>query len=135
MPRPMIINSLTSLSVTQLISSELSKPPSIGPQLLIPLQRKLLGIHSLDSVHWNSWQFPVSLISVQIALNPLAPTALSATKNDTRIRFVSEVIFECCSKLSPHNSKGVRFLSFHFKCFKVEHYFMAGRNMDKPMAL
>ena len=32
---------------------------------------------------------------------------------DTRIRFVSEVIFECCSKLSPHNSKGVRFLSFH----------------------
>jgi hypothetical protein len=55
----------------------------------------------------------VSLISVQMALNPLAPTALSATKNDTRIKFVSDVIFECCSKLSPHNSKGVRLRSFH----------------------
>ena len=32
-------------------------------------------------VHWNSWQLLVSLISVQMALNPLAPTALSATKN------------------------------------------------------
>lgn len=115
MPTPIIMNSLTSLSVTQLSSSEVS----MGPQLLIPLQRKLRGIQIFDWVHRNSWQLEVSLISVQIALKPLAPTALSATKNETRMRLVSEVISEYCSRLSPHNSKGVRLRSFQGQTRRV----------------
>ena len=38
---------------------------------------------------------------------------------ETLIRLVSEEISENCSKLSPHNSKGVRFRSFQGQTFSV----------------
>ena len=51
------------------------------PQLLIPLHRSVLGMQICDFAQRNSWQLEVSLNSVQMALKPLAPTALSAKKN------------------------------------------------------
>ena len=68
---------ITSLSVTQFISSEVS----MCPQLLIPLHRSVLEMQICDFAQRNSWQLEVSLNSVQMALKPLAPTALSAKKN------------------------------------------------------
>lgn len=104
MPKPIIMNSftckrhftsnidtslerallkvLTSLSVTQFISSEVS----MCPQLLIPLHRSVLGMQIWFFAQRNSWQLEVSLNSVQMALKPLAPTALSAKKNLERRR-------------------------------------------------
>ena len=84
MPNPMIMNSLTSLSRVQLRSSpsSIGDPLTVNPaQLMIPLHWSFRVIHLLDFAHLNSWQLVVSLNSVQMALNPLAPTALSATKN------------------------------------------------------
>ena len=51
------------------------------PQLLIPLHRSVLEMQICDFAQRNSWQLEVSLNSVQMALKPLAPTALSAKKN------------------------------------------------------
>lgn len=47
-------------------------------------------------------------ISVQIILNPLAPTALEATVKASRITFSSLIIWAWFAvRLSPHNSSGV----------------------------
>ena len=56
------------------------------PQLLIPLHRSVLEMQICDFAQRNSWQLEVSLNSVQMALKPLAPTALSAKKNLERRR-------------------------------------------------
>ena len=106
LPRPMTMNSLTSLSVTQLSSSEVY----IGPQLLIPLHRRLRGIQILDWVHLNSWQLVESLISVQMPLKPLAPTALSATKN-----LNLQIILN-------HSTKATKICSFLSKSLSIENF-------------
>ena len=98
-PRPITMNSFTSVSFTpeklamlskccskdsntvqlflQLSSSDLSS----RPQLCWWLHLRLFGMQKYDVVHWNPSQFGPSFISVQVALKPLDPTALSAMKN------------------------------------------------------
>jgi len=70
----------------QSLSSDLSS----CPQLLMPLHFKFLEMQNDDPLQRNSLQPGPSLISVQMALKPLAPTALSAVKKLQKLTFLMD---------------------------------------------